>query len=122
VAIVARHAFDITPRMLERESTCVHVVQFRPAALGQDDVALVAVFELDSFFSIRGNVVVVMAAGATRPLFVPDVMRVSAPVGVHAREKILQIVRQCLKRSSLDDVKGARRVKARDLQVIGRVP
>src|SRR5580700_11682556 len=60
-------------------------------ALGQDGVAGVAVVANDFLFAIGADVLSVVTAETTGPIFVADVVRVGSPTGFHFREKIVLI-------------------------------
>src|SRR3954469_14932661 len=68
-----------------------HLLQFLAVALGKDRVASIAIIGFDDSFGVRTLMKAVVAAETTRPVFVPDVIGIGFPTGVHFREEIIFI-------------------------------
>ncbi len=73
------------------------------AVLEQEDVTGLAVHG-DRVFAVGGRHFIVVAPHATRKIVVPDVVRVSLPVGVHGRENALSVCLCSQLRTAVDQV------------------
>jgi len=69
----------------------IHLIKFFAAALGENEMARLAVARLDRHLTIGRVVFAVVAAEAAIPVLVADEIRVRAPIKFHFREKIVSI-------------------------------
>ena len=91
VTIVARHSGVVAGGMIEWDTFGLQGLRLPAAALGQDDVALLAVAECDLALVVSSKMIVVMAAGAAGPILVADVVGIIPPACLHFREKIVLV-------------------------------
>ena len=92
MAVVAFEAVrNLIPGMLERLALKRHLSELLAIALGQNDMALSAIAKHDFLFPICGLMFVIVATGATRPIFVPNIFRIASPARIHVREEVVAI-------------------------------
>ena len=77
--------------MLEFLTSYRDLLDFGPAALGQDVMAGVAIIGLDGSLAVFGRMPAVVAAKTARPVPMANVVRIDAPVGFHPGEKVIQV-------------------------------
>src|SRR6185295_802102 len=91
VAVVAGEVLVRRVDVEEGVALRAEFLQIRPAALREDGVAGVAVAGFDRLFTVGSFVKTVVTTKTAGPVFMADVVRVSAPVFLHLREKVLLI-------------------------------
>src|SRR5690348_6900956 len=92
MTIIAEKTFlQLLTRVLELLSLRRQLVELAAAPLGENEVASVAVVPLNDALAVEALMLAVMTPETAWPVFMPDVVRVNAPVGLHFRKEIVPI-------------------------------